>query len=86
MNCNGVHSYLYVSKTEIYKFETHVDISWYDFGFRRVPKDFTKDEQSEISLNDTIYDFSVDRISVVKENILNIHEYLMLSNRRSKCL
>ena len=51
-----------------------------------MPKDFTKDEQSEISLNDTIYDFSVDRISVVKENILNIYEYLMLSNKRSKCL
>ena len=55
-------------------------------GFRRVPRDFKKDEQSEISLNDTIYDFSVDRISVVKENILNIYEYLMLSNKRSKCL
>ena len=51
-----------------------------------MPRDFKKDEQSEISLNDTIYDFSVDRISVVKENILNIHEYLMLSNKRSKCL
>ena len=86
MHYNGVHSYLYVSKTEIYKFKTHGDIRWYDFGFRRVPRDFKKDEQSEISLNDTIYDFSVDRISVVKENILNIHEYLMLSNKRSKCL
>ena len=77
---------MYVSKTEIYKFKTHGDILWYDFGFRRVPKGFTKDEQSEIYLNDTIYDFSVDRISVVKENILNIHEYLMLRNKRSKYL
>ena len=39
-------------------------------------KDFTKDEQSEISLNSTVYDFSVDHSSIEKEDILNIHEYL----------
>ena len=36
--------------------------------------DFTKDEQSESSLNGTVYDFSVDHSSVKKENILNIYQ------------
>ena len=43
-------------------------------------KDFTKDEQREISVNDTAYDFSVCHSSVEKEDILNIHEYLMVKN------
>ena len=36
-----------------------------------------KDEQSEISLNGTVYDFSVDHSSIKKEYILNIHQYSM---------
>ena len=30
-------------------------------------KDFTKDKQGEISLNSTVYDFSVDPSSIKKE-------------------
>ena len=48
-----------------------------------VSKDFTKDEQSEISLNGTGYDFWVDRSSVKKEDILNIHQYLMVKNNKN---
>ena len=33
---------------------------WYNFCLRSISKDFTKNEQSEISLNGTVYDFSVD--------------------------
>ena len=36
-----------------------------------------KDEQSEISLNGTVHDFSVDHSSIKKEDILNIHQYSM---------
>ena len=43
-------------------------------------KDFTKDEQSEISLNHTVYDFSVDHSLIEKEGILNIHQYLTTKN------
>ena len=43
-----------------------------------VLKDFTNDEQSEISLNGTVYDFSVDHSSIKIEDILNIHQYLMV--------
>ena len=41
---------------------------------------FTKEEQSEISLNGTVYDFSVGHNSIKKEDILNIHQYLMIKN------
>ena len=48
--------------------------------FRKCIKRFAKDEQYEISLNGTTYDFSVNHIKVKKEDILNIHEYLMIKN------
>ena len=46
-----------------------------------MPKDFTKDEQSELSLNGTVHNFSVDYSSIIKEDILNIHQYLMIKNK-----
>ena len=45
-----------------------------------VSKDFTKDEMSDISLNNTVYDFSVDDSAIWKEDILNGDEYLMKKN------
>ena len=50
LHYKGYESYLYVNKTEIYKF---------NFWFGSVSKSFTKDEQSETSLNVTVYDFLV---------------------------
>ena len=41
---------------------------------------FTKNEQFEIPVNGTMYDFLVDHSSVEKEDILNIHEYLIVKN------
>ena len=41
-----------------------ITISWYSFCSGSVSKDITKDEQSEISLNGTVYDFSVDHNSI----------------------
>ena len=31
LHCNGDESYLYVNKTEIYKFKAKDNISWYNF-------------------------------------------------------
>ena len=39
-----------------------------------------KDEQSQISMNGTVYDFSVDHSSIKKEDILNIHQYIMIKD------
>ena len=71
---------MYVNKTEICKFKTKDNIRWYDFCLGSISKDFTKNEQSEISLNGTIYDFLVDHSSIKKEGIFNIHQYLMVQN------
>ena len=65
---------MYVNKTEIYKFKAKDNIIWYNFCLRSVSKDFSKDEEHEIYLNGTVYDFSVDHSSVKKEDILNIHQ------------
>ena len=73
-----VMSYLHVNKTEICKFKANDNISWYNFCLGSVLKDFKKDVQSEISLIDTVYDFSVDHSSIKKEDVLNIHQYLMV--------
>ena len=35
---------------------------------------------NQISLNGTVFDFSVDPSSIEKEDILNIHQYLMIKN------
>ena len=59
LHYNGDESYLHVNKTGIYKFKARDNVSWYNFYLRNVSKDFTKDEHSEIPLNDTVYDFSV---------------------------
>lgn len=64
---NGINSYLYENKTKVYKF---ISIS----------KDFTKAGQSEISLNDTVYNISVDHSWIKKEGILNSQKHLMVKN------
>ena len=43
-------------------------MSWYNFCLRSVSKDFTKDEQGEISLNGTVHNFSVGHSSIKKIN------------------
>ena len=39
-----------------------------------------KDEQSEISLNCSVYDFSVDHSSFKKEGFINIWQYSFIKN------
>ena len=80
LHYNVDEGYLYVIKTEIYKFKVKDNISWYNSCLRSISKDFTKDEQSEVSLNHSAYDFSVDHSLIEKEGILNIHQYLTTKN------
>ena len=80
LHYNGDESYLYVNRKEIFKCQASDNISWYNFCLGIKSKDFGKDEQSEISLNGTVYDFSVDHSSTKKEGILNIHQYVMVKN------
>ena len=66
LHYNGDESYLHVNKTEIYKFKVKFNIIWHKFCLRSASKDFTKDKQSEISLNVTVYDFLADHNSIKK--------------------
>ena len=61
------------------------NISWHNFCLESVSKDFTKDRQSKISLNGTVYNLSDDHSSIEDEDILNIHQYLMVKYN-IKCL
>ena len=54
---------------------------WYNFFLGSVLKDVSKDQESEISLNGTVYKFLVDHSSIKIENILNIHKFLMAKNK-----
>ena len=65
---------------QICKFKANDNISCYIFCLGSISKDFTNDEQSEISLNATAHNFPVDHSSFNKEDILNIHQYLMIKN------
>ena len=56
-----------------FEFKEDDNIPSYEFGLEDVSKGFTKDGPSEISLNVTVYDFSV-------ECRFNIHELLMKKN------
>ena len=82
---DGDESYFHVNKTEICKFKSNDNTSWYNFCLGRVSKDFTKDVQSKLSLNATVYEFSVDHSSIKKEDILNFHEYLIVEDNIKKC-
>ena len=83
---NGTERYLYVNETEIRKFKANDNIRWYNFCLGNVSKDFTKDKQGEISLNGTVYNFSVAHSLIKKEDILIIHQYLMIKNNIKLCL
>ena len=56
------------------------NISWFNFCLGSISKDFANEEQSEISFNGTVYDISIGHSSIKKEDILNIHQYLMAKN------
>ena len=76
----GDESYLDVNKTEICISKAKDNISWYKCYLESASCDFTKGERSEISLNGTVYDFSVDHKSNKKEDILNIHQCFTIKN------
>lgn len=82
LHCNIDESYLYVKKTDICKFRVPNNIAWYEFCLGNISKYFTKGELSEISLNGTAFDFSVDHSPFEKEDVLDIHEYLIKKNSK----
>ena len=68
---SGDEIYLYVNKIEIWKVNALYNISWYEFRLGHVSKNFTQNRMKELSLNGTLYDFSVDHSAVEKEDVRN---------------
>ena len=54
-------------------FATHICLESISNGFSAT-------HHREVSLNENVYDFSVDYNSIDKSDILNIHRYLMTKN------
>ena len=54
---------------QICEFKAHGNIPCYEFRLGSIWKDFTEDELSEILLNGTAHDFSVDHIAMKKEEL-----------------
>ena len=50
------------------------------FCFRSISNGFSASESREVSLNENVYDFSVDYNSIDKSDILKIHKYSMAEN------
>ena len=71
---------MYINKTEICKYKKNDNII-YNLCLGRVLKNFTKDEQSGISLNGTCTIFQLTIVQL-KEDVLNIHKYLTVKNNK----
>ena len=67
-----------ISIKQICQFKAKDNINWHDFCLGSASKNLTKHEQSELSLNGTVYAFPVNNSSFKKEDILNIHQYLIV--------
>ena len=77
---------MYGIKTGICKFKVNDKIIWYNFCLGSTSKGFSKDTQTETSLNGTVYDSLVDHSLIKKEDIPNIHQHLMVKNNKKYCL
>ena len=79
---NGANSYLFVSGTEIYKFEAKdSEIVASPLCLGNISKDWSTDIMKKTGFiynsNGYIYDFSVDYDATRVDDIVDIHKYLM---------
>ena len=71
---NADNSYLFFSEKEIVKLkDDNKNVNFLtQFCLGSISNGFRNTESREVSLNENIYDFSVDKISIDKYDILNI--------------
>ena len=76
------NSYLFVNGKEIFKFKAdNKNVNFpTQFCLGSISNGLSNTESKEVSLNENVYDFSVDYNSIDKSDILNIHKYLMTNN------
>ena len=81
LHYNGINSYLFVYRTEIYKFKAqNSKIVATPLCLGNISKDWSTDNMKKTGLNGYVYDFSVDYDSTDINDIKDIHKYLMKKN------
>ena len=84
LHYNVANSYLFVNGVEIYKFNAKdSEINTIPLCLGNISKEFSVDSMKETGLNEYVYDFSVDYNTIVVDDILDIHKYLMKRIRQS---
>ena len=81
LHCNGVNSYLFVNRAEIYIFKANdSEIVATLLCQGNISKDFSVNNLKKTGLNGYAYNFSVDYDVIAVDDILEIHKYLMKKN------
>ena len=82
LHYNADNSYLFVNGIEIIKFiANNKKVNFQTrFCLGNISDGFSATESREVSLNEYVYDFSVDYNSIDKSDILNIQKRLMTEN------
>ena len=82
LHYNGEDSYLFLNGKEI--IELKADNKSLNFPTRLclniISHGFMATDSREVSLNENVYDFSVDYNSIEESGMLNFHKYLMSKN------
>ena len=75
------NSYLFVNGTEIYKFkEKDSEIVASPLCLGNISKDWAVDNMKRTTFTGHVYDFSVSYNDIGRDNIKDIHKYLMKKN------
>ena len=83
LHYNGANSYLFVNGTEIIKFKAKdSEIVAIPLNLWNISKDWSVDNMTDIRLHGYVYNFSVDYDTIVVNDILDIHKYLLKKNMK----
>ena len=81
MHFDAANSYLFVNGKEIHKFKAKdSEIVVTPLYLGNISKDWSVDNMKKTRLNRYVYDFSVDYNAAAVDDILNIHNYVMIKN------
>ena len=79
LNYNGTDSYLFVNGIEIHKFKAKdSEIVASPLCLGNISKACSVDNTKKTGLNGCVYHFSVDYDAIAADEILDIHNYLMI--------
>ena len=81
LHYNGANSYLFLNRTEIYKFKAKdSEIAASALCLGNISKDWSVDNMRRIGFTGYVYDFSVGYDDIGVDDIKNTQKYLMEKN------